>query len=79
VSLCVCVCIFFIKPDTTAIRLIIDSSSCCCYSIDDDDDDDEYNNRLEDLVAQDDIVTILTNLIDHDNLPHLLLYGPPGT
>ena len=35
--------------------------------------------RLEDLVAQDDIVSILTNLIDSDNLPHLLLYGPPGT
>jgi replication factor C subunit 3/5 len=35
--------------------------------------------RLEDLVAQDDIVDILTNLIDSDNLPHLLLYGPPGT
>jgi replication factor C subunit 3/5 len=35
--------------------------------------------RLEDLVAQDDIVSILTNLIDNDNLPHLLLYGPPGT
>jgi replication factor C subunit 3/5 len=34
---------------------------------------------LEDLVAQDDIVSILTNLIDSDNLPHLLLYGPPGT
>lgn len=38
-----------------------------------------YNARLEDLVAQDDIVSILTNLIDSDNLPHLLLYGPPGT
>lgn len=36
-------------------------------------------DRLEDLVAQDDIVSILTNLIDSDNLPHLLLYGPPGT
>jgi replication factor C subunit 3/5 len=35
--------------------------------------------RLEDLVAQDDIVSVLTNLIDSDNLPHLLLYGPPGT
>jgi hypothetical protein len=36
-------------------------------------------HRLEDLVAQDDIVSILTNLIDSENLPHLLLYGPPGT
>jgi hypothetical protein len=32
--------------------------------------------RLEDLVAQDDIISVLTNLIDSDNLPHLLLYGP---
>uniref|UniRef100_A0A6V2BL58 AAA+ ATPase domain-containing protein n=1 Tax=Ditylum brightwellii TaxID=49249 RepID=A0A6V2BL58_9STRA len=35
--------------------------------------------RLEDLVAHDDIISILTKLIDNDNLPHLLLYGPPGT
>mmetsp|Transcript_21116 Transcript_21116/g.37861 ORF Transcript_21116/g.37861 Transcript_21116/m.37861 type:complete len:353 (+) Transcript_21116:46-1104(+) len=34
---------------------------------------------LEDLVAHEDIVSILTRLIDNDNLPHLLLYGPPGT
>lgn len=33
---------------------------------------------LEDLVAHEDIVNILTKLIDSDNLPHLLLYGPPG-
>ena len=38
-----------------------------------------YRNSLEDLVAQDDIVSILSNLIDSENLPHLLLYGPPGT
>eukprot|EP00527_Entomoneis_sp_CCMP2396_P009233 CAMPEP_0198138182 /NCGR_PEP_ID=MMETSP1443-20131203/1598_1 /TAXON_ID=186043 /ORGANISM="Entomoneis sp., Strain CCMP2396" /LENGTH=369 /DNA_ID=CAMNT_0043799849 /DNA_START=141 /DNA_END=1250 /DNA_ORIENTATION=- len=36
-------------------------------------------NRLEDLVAHTDIVSILTRLVDSDNLPHLLLYGPPGT
>jgi replication factor C subunit 3/5 len=30
-------------------------------------------------VAQDDIVSILTQQIDSGNLPHLLLYGPPGT
>jgi len=35
--------------------------------------------RLEDLVAQTEIVSILTQLVDSDNLPHLLLYGPPGT
>ena len=34
---------------------------------------------MEDLVAHEDIVNIITNLIDNDNLPHLLLYGPPGT
>jgi replication factor C subunit 3/5 len=37
------------------------------------------SNRLEDLVAHEDIVNILTKLIDSENLPHLLLYGPPGT
>lgn len=31
------------------------------------------------MVAHEDIVHILTKLIDSDNLPHLLLYGPPGT
>ena len=30
-------------------------------------------------MAHEDIVSILTRLIDSDNLPHLLLYGPPGT
>ena len=35
--------------------------------------------RLEDLVAHEDIISIITNLIDNDQLPHLLLYGPPGT
>lgn len=35
--------------------------------------------RLEDLVAHEDIINILMNLIDSDNLPHLLFYGPPGT
>ena len=35
--------------------------------------------KLEDLVSQDDIVSSISNLIDSDNLPHLLLYGPPGT
>lgn len=34
---------------------------------------------LADLVAHEDIISIITNLIDNDNLPHLLLYGPPGT
>jgi len=34
---------------------------------------------LSDLVAHEDIISILNNLIENDNLPHLLLYGPPGT
>ncbi|CAM9301776.1 unnamed protein product [Phaeothamnion confervicola] len=34
---------------------------------------------LDDLVAHEDIVSILTRLIDNQKLPHLLFYGPPGT
>jgi len=34
---------------------------------------------LEELVAHEDIISILTKLIDSENLPHLLFYGPPGT
>ena len=30
-------------------------------------------------MAHENIIKIITNLIDSDNLPHLLLYGPPGT
>lgn len=37
------------------------------------------NQSLEELVAHENIIKIITNLIDSDNLPHLLLYGPPGT
>lgn len=36
-------------------------------------------SSLSELVAHEDIISILTKLIDTDNLPHLLLYGPPGT
>jgi len=36
-------------------------------------------STLEDLVAHEDIISILTRLIDNNDLPHLLLYGPPGT
>lgn len=38
-----------------------------------------FCRRLEDLVAHEDIIHIITNLVESDNLPHLLLYGPPGT
>ena len=34
---------------------------------------------LSELIAHEDIISIISNLIDNDNLPHLLLYGPPGT
>eukprot|EP01084_Bolivina_argentea_P178784 309023_1 len=34
---------------------------------------------LEDLVAHEDIISILTKFIDTNRLPHLLFYGPPGT
>ena len=30
-------------------------------------------------MAHENIISIITKLIDQDNLPHLLLYGPPGT
>ncbi len=30
-------------------------------------------------MAHEDIISVITNLIDSDNVPHLLLYGPPGT
>lgn len=36
-------------------------------------------SSLEELIAQDDIVTILNQLIDNQKLPHLLFHGPPGT
>jgi replication factor C subunit 3/5 len=35
--------------------------------------------KMEDIVAQDEIVKTLTSLLDSQRLPHLLFYGPPGT
>ncbi len=35
--------------------------------------------QLSDLVAQEDIVGTLRNLVAANRLPHLLFYGPPGT
>lgn len=64
VSVCVCLCLFV------------------CVILHTHTHTRKYNTnktRLEDLVAHEDIIRILTNLIDSDNLPHLLLYGPPGT
>ncbi|KAM3568617.1 hypothetical protein VYU27_009267, partial [Nannochloropsis oceanica] len=34
---------------------------------------------LKDLVAHEEIISILTRLIERNQLPHLLFYGPPGT
>ncbi|EWM24137.1 replication factor c subunit 5, partial [Nannochloropsis gaditana] len=34
---------------------------------------------LQDLVAHEEIISILTRLIEKNQLPHLLFYGPPGT
>jgi replication factor C subunit 3/5 len=36
-------------------------------------------STLDDLIAHDDIITILNQLIESNKLPHLLFYGPPGT
>ncbi|GMI10300.1 hypothetical protein TrRE_jg11793 [Triparma retinervis] len=36
-------------------------------------------SSLTDLVAHEEIISVLTKLIESDKLPHLLLYGPPGT
>lgn len=34
---------------------------------------------LADLVAQDDIVNTIRVLVERNRLPHMLLYGPPGS
>ena len=36
-------------------------------------------NSLDELIAHEEIIRILTRLIDSNNLPHLLFHGPPGT
>jgi len=35
--------------------------------------------KLEELIAHEEIITILNKLIDSNQLPHLLFHGPPGT
>ena len=35
--------------------------------------------NLEDLVSHNNIKKVLLKFINSNNLPHLLLYGPPGT
>ena len=36
-------------------------------------------STLQDLIAHEDIIQILDQLIVTNKLPHLLFYGPPGT
>ena len=35
--------------------------------------------KLEDIKSQNETITVIKNLIDNGNLPHLIFYGPPGT
>ena len=36
-------------------------------------------NKLEELIAHEEIISILNKLIESNKLPHLLFHGPPGT
>ena len=36
-------------------------------------------STLDDLIAHEEIIGIITRLIESGKLPHLLFYGPPGT
>lgn len=36
-------------------------------------------SSLDDVVAQENVISTLHRLMDSGNMPHLLLYGPPGT
>lgn len=36
-------------------------------------------SSLDELIAHEEIISILNKLIDSNKLPHLLFYGPPGT
>lgn len=36
-------------------------------------------SSLDELIAHDEIISILNKLIDSEKLPHLLFHGPPGT
>jgi len=36
-------------------------------------------SKLEELVAQEEIIATIRKLVDANQLPHLLFYGPPGT
>lgn len=36
-------------------------------------------NKLDDIVHQTETISVIKNLIDMGNIPHLIFYGPPGT
>lgn len=36
-------------------------------------------NKLHDIIHQSETISVIKNLVDSGNLPHLLFYGPPGT
>jgi replication factor C subunit 3/5 len=36
-------------------------------------------NSLDELIAHEEIISILNKLIESHKLPHLLFHGPPGT
>ena len=36
-------------------------------------------STMDELIAHDEIISIITRLIEAGKLPHLLFYGPPGT
>jgi hypothetical protein len=36
-------------------------------------------SSVDQIIAHEEIVNILTRLIDNNQLPHLLFHGPPGT
>lgn len=36
-------------------------------------------SSLQELIAHEDIIRLLNQLIESNKLPHLLFYGPPGT
>eukprot|EP00796_Vickermania_ingenoplastis_P005350 gene5351-3848_t len=36
-------------------------------------------SKLDDVVAQENVIKTMRRLMDSGNMPHLLLYGPPGT
>ena len=35
--------------------------------------------KLDDIIYQNETLLVIKNLVDNENLPHLIFYGPPGT